>query len=167
MQRVPMTPRGYKLLQERLHNLKAVERPANIEDIEVARAHGDLSENAEFKYAKTRQSEIAANISYCETRLALAQIIDPRKLGGERVVFGATVTLVDTDTDIEHTYKIVGEDEANVSRNLLSITSPIAKALIGREEGEEAKVVTPRGIRTFEILDLVFTTELPPVPDED
>lgn len=163
MQRVPMTPRGYKQLQDKLHHLKAVERPANIEDIEVARAHGDLSENAEYKYAKNRQSEIAANISYCETRLALSQVIDPAKLSGDRVVFGATVKLVDVDTDAEYVYQIVGEDEADVSRNLLSITSPIAKALIGREESDEVKVQTPRGVREFEILEVWFTIDLPPV----
>jgi transcription elongation factor GreA len=163
MQRVPMTPRGYKAIQDRLHQLKAVDRPANIEDIEIARAHGDLSENAEYKYAKNRQSEIAANIAYCETRLALSQVIDPAKLGGERIVFGATVEIADVDTDKEYKYQIVGEDEADVGRHLLSITSPIAKALIGKEEGDEVKVKTPKGVRHLEILSVIFTIELPTV----
>ena len=160
VQRVPMTPRGYRQLQDKLHHLKAVERPSNIEEIEVARAHGDLSENAEYKFAKNRQSEIAAQISYCETRLALAQVIDPSKVSGERVVFGATVDLVDTDTEDEYRYQIVGEDEADVQNKLLSVTSPIAKALIGKEEGDEVRVKTPRGVRQFEIVGVDFIVAL-------
>jgi transcription elongation factor GreA len=152
-----MTPRGYRALQDRLHNLKAVERPRNIEDIETARAHGDLSENAEYKYAKNRQSEIAANISYCKTRLALAEIIEPTSLGGDRVVFGATVEFCDEETEEEFKYMIVGEDEADIKSNLLSITSPIAKGLIGKEEGDLVKVKTPKGFRSLEILSVEYT----------
>lgn len=166
MQRVPMTPRGYRALQERLHHLKSVERPANVEEIEIARAHGDLSENAEYKYAKNRQGEIEGQIRYCETRLALAQVIDPGSLSGDRVVFGATVELADLDTDEELFYMIVGEDEASIKHHLLSITSPIAKGLIGKEEGDTVKIATPRGQRSFEILSVAFTAE-PPSIDAD
>jgi transcription elongation factor GreA len=161
MQRIPMTPRGKRLLEERLHHIKAVERPQNIEDIETARAHGDLSENAEYKYAKNRQSELEAQIRYCESRLALAQVIDPAKLSNERVVFGATVELADLDTDEEYTYKIVGEDEADIDKKLLSITSPLAKGLIGKEEGDEASIRTPKGVRKMEILSIEMTADLP------
>jgi transcription elongation factor GreA len=156
-----MTPRGYKQLQDRLHHLKSVERPENIAEIEIARAHGDLSENAEFTYAKNRQSEIAAQISYCQTRLALAQVIDPTSLSGDRVVFGATVELVEVSTEDEYTYKIVGEDEANAESNLISVTSPVARALIGKEEGDEVKVSTPRGVREFELLSVEFNPDVP------
>ena len=157
MQRVPMTPKGYRALQDKLQNLKSVERPQNIEDIETARAHGDLSENAEYKYAKNRQSEIAAHISYCETRLALAEVIEPTSLGGDRVVFGATVEIADEETEEEFIYMIVGEDEADIKSNKLSITSPIAKGLIGKEEGDLVKIKTPKGFRTLEILAVEFT----------
>ena len=110
----------------------------------------------------TSMSEIAAQISYCETRLALAQVIDPSKISGDRVVFGATVDLVDLGTDEEYRYQIVGEDESNVEKKLLSVTSPIAKALIGKEEGDEVKVQTPRGVRQFEVIAVEFLTT-PPV----
>ncbi len=159
MQRVPMTPRGYQALQERLDNLKSIERPQNIEDIETARAHGDLSENAEYKYAKNRQSEIAGEIRYCETRLALAQVIDPGQLDGDKVVFGAIVELVDVSTDEEFTYQIVGEDEADIKKNLLSITSPLAQGLIGKEEGDIARIQAPKGVREMEILAVRFQSE--------
>ncbi len=161
MQRVPMTPEGYKALQDRLHHLRTVERPQNVEDIETARAHGDLSENAEYKYAKTRQSEIQRDIDYCEDRLGRAQIIDPAKLSGERVVFGATVEIADCDTDEEFLYMIVGEDEADIKLSLLSITSPIAKGMIGKEEGDVVKIKTPGGIRELEILSVAFTHKRP------
>lgn len=158
-----MTPRGYKQLQERLHHLKTVDRPQNVDDIETARAHGDLSENAEYKYAKRRQGEIEGQIRYCETRLALAQVIDPLSLSGDRVIFGATLGLVDLDTEDEFTYQIVGEDEADVKKNLLSITSPIAKGLIGKEEGDTVKIPTPRGARTFEIESVDYLAGPPAV----
>ena len=156
MQRVPMTPRGYRKLKERLDNLKKVERPANIAEIETALAHGDLSENAEYKYAKNRQSELEGQIRYCESRLALAQVIDPRKLSGDRVVFGATVEVADLDTDEELKYMIVGEDEADLKLGMISVTSPIAKGLIGKEPGDEVKIKTPGGIRGLEILEVDF-----------
>lgn len=160
-QRVPMTPRGYQLLKERLDHIKKVERPQNIEDIETARAYGDLSENAEYKYAKNRQSELEAQIRYCESRLGAAQVISPGSLSGERVVFGATVELADLDTDEEFIYMIVGEDEADLKDKMLSITSPIARGLIAKEIGEEVVIETPKGSRRLEILDVWFTNDLP------
>lgn len=161
--RYPMTPRGYKLLEARLHRLMTVERPQNVEDIETARAHGDLSENAEYKYAKQRQSEIKFEIDRCNERLGKAQVIDPESLSGERVVFGATVELADVQTDEEYLYMIVGEDEADISSNLISVTSPIARGLIAKEEGDVAKIKTPRGVRELEILSVAFTSDLPQV----
>ena len=163
-QRVPMTPRGFQLLKNRLNNLRKVERPQNIEDIEVALAHGDLSENAEYKYAKQRQGEIDGQIQFCKSRLAMAQVINPGSLTGERVVFGATVDLADLDTDEELIYKIVGDDEADISSRLISISSPVARGLIGREIGDEVTISTARGPRRFEILDVCFTNKL---PDDD
>jgi transcription elongation factor GreA len=163
MQRVPMTPRGKRLLEERLHNLKAVERPQNIEDIETARAHGDLSENAEYKFAKDRQGEIDMQIRFCETHLALAEVIDPTTLSADRVVFGATVALADLDTEEEFTYQIVGEDEADIERNLLSVTSPLAQGLIGKEESDVATIRTPKGIRKMEIISIQMVEGPPPI----
>lgn len=165
--RIPMTPRGYRLLQERLDNLKKVERPQNVADIEVARAHGDLSENAEYKYAKHRQGEIEGQIQFCESRLAMAQIIDPSKLSHSHIVFGATVDLVDLDTDEELTYMLVGEDEADIKKGLLNVSTPIARGLIGKVEGDEVTVKTPGGGRRFEILGVKYGAELPQVGKED
>jgi transcription elongation factor GreA len=161
MQKVPMTPRGQKLLQDRLDQLKKVERPQNVKDIETAREHGDLSENAEYKYAKSRQSEIAGQIRYTETQLALAEVIDPASLDGETIRFGATVLLVDVSTDVETTYMIVGEDEADIKSGLLSITSPLAKALIGKEPGDTASFTAPGGKRSYEVLDVMYSRDVP------
>lgn len=163
----PMTPRGHRLLRERLDNLKKVERPQNIEDIEVARAHGDLSENAEYKYAKQRQGEIDGQIRFLEARLATAQIIDVTRHKSDTVIFGATVDLVDLDTQEELTYMIVGESEANIKMGLLNVGSPLAAGLIGKEEGDEVVVQTPGGKRRFEIIELRFDGELPDVSSQD
>ena len=160
-QRFPMTPRGFQLLKDRLNHLKKVERPQNIEDIETARAHGDLSENAEYKYAKRRQGEIEGQIQFCKSRLALSQVINPASLSGDRVVFGATVELADLDTDEELLYKIVGENEADIASKLISISSPVARGLIGRESGDEVTIETQRGPRRFEVLDVWFTNKQP------
>lgn len=159
--RIPMTPRGYRLIQERLDHLKKVERPENVAEIETARAHGDLSENAEYTYAKNRQGELEGEIKRLESWIALSQVIDPAKLNHTHIVFGATVELVDLDTDEELTYMIVGENEADIKRGLLNVNTPIARGLIGKSESDEVTIPTPGGSRRFEILSVRYTAELP------
>jgi len=154
-QRYPMTPRGQRILEAELKRLKE-ERPKIAKDIEEAREHGDLSENAEYHAAKERQGQVEARIREIESKLALAQVIDPATLSGTRVVFGATVTLTDTDTEEEVVYTIVGEDEADVKQGLISVNAPIARAMIGRELGETVRVKTPRGTREYEITEVKF-----------
>jgi len=154
-QRYPMTPRGQRILEAELKRLKE-ERPKIAKDIEEAREHGDLSENAEYHAAKERQGQVEARIREIESKLALAQVIDPATLSGTRVVFGATVTLTDTDTEEEVLYTIVGEDEADVKQGLISVNAPIARAMIGRELGETVRVKTPRGTREYEITEVKF-----------
>ena len=153
---VPMTSKGYQFLMEELKRLKTVERPKNIRDIEEARGHGDLSENAEFHAAKDRQSLLDVQIREIEDKLARAQVIEVSKLSGDKVVFGATVSLADADTGDKVVYKIVGDHEAEPKNGKISISSPVARALIGKSEGDEVQVRTPTGIRTFEILSLEF-----------
>lgn len=154
--RVPMTYRGYQRLMEELKRLKGVERPKLVREVEEARGHGDLSENAEFHAAKERHSLLEAQIRDIEDRLARAQVIEVSKLSGDRVVFGATVTLADGDTGDKVVYQIVGDHEAEPKNGKISISSPVARALIGKSEGDEVQVRTPTGIRTFEILSLDF-----------
>jgi transcription elongation factor GreA len=156
MERYPMTPSGLEKLNAELKHLREVERPANVRAIEEARAHGDLSENAEYKYAKEQQSLIAGRIEYLEDRISRAEVIDPLKLSGERVVFGAKVTMENLDTDEETCYRIVGEDEADLKAGTISITSPIARGLIRKEVGDEVTIRTPSGPRKFEIVDVEF-----------
>tara|TARA_B100001540_G_C15597975_1_gene547207 strand:+ start:327 stop:800 length:474 start_codon:yes stop_codon:yes gene_type:complete len=151
MERIPMTAEGHAALQAELKTLKSVERPNIIAAIAEARAHGDLSENAEYHAAKEKQSFIEGRISEIDDKLARADVIDVSKLSGGKIRFGATVTLIDVDTEEEQTYKIVGEDEANVRDGKISITSPIARALIGKEEGDEAEVAAPSGARAYEV----------------
>ena len=151
-----MTPQGGKKLEAELKQLLEVERPANVKAIEEARAHGDLSENAEYKYAKEQQGLIAGRIEYLEDRIARAEIIDPAKLSGDRVVFGAKVTLENLDTEEETAYRIVGDEEANIEQGTISISSPIARGLIRREVGDEVTIVTPSGPRKYEIIDVEF-----------
>jgi transcription elongation factor GreA len=153
-QQFPMTPRGHARLKEELKRLKEVERPAVIRAIEEARAHGDLSENAEYSAAKEKQSFIEGRIREVEAKLAMANVIDTSKLNGAKVVFGATVTL--TDGDEQTTYTIVGEDEADIKLGLISITAPVARAIIGREVGDSVKVKTPKGMRELEIVKVSF-----------
>jgi transcription elongation factor GreA len=155
-ERVPMTPRGYQTLRDELVRLKNIERPKNAQDILEARAHGDISENAEFHAAKERQAFIEGRIRDLESRLARANVIDPGKLSGHRIVFGATVTLDDTQSGEEVTYSIVGDDESDVKAGRISVSSPLARALIGREVGDTARVTTPRGPREYEVVDLKF-----------
>ena len=151
-----MTPRGYALLEEELRRLRAEDRPRIVREIEIARAHGDISENAEYHAAKERQGQIEARLRQLEDRLARAQVIDPREQSGERVVFGATVVLVDVESEERITYTIVGEDEADVSQGMISVTSPVARAIMGREEGASVQVRVPKGMRALEILEVRF-----------
>jgi transcription elongation factor GreA len=151
-----MTPRGYALLEEELRRLRAEDRPRIVREIEIARAHGDISENAEYHAAKERQGQIEARLRQLEDRLARAQIIDPREQSGERVTFGATVVLVDIESEERITYTIVGEDEADVSQGMISVTSPVARAIMGREEGASVQVRVPKGTRELEIVEVRF-----------
>ncbi|MBF0109753.1 MAG: transcription elongation factor GreA [Magnetococcales bacterium] len=155
-QRIPMTVRGAEKLKEELKRLKSVERPRIVEAISVAREHGDLSENAEYHAAKEQQSFNEGRITELETRLAQAEIIDPSKIQSSKVVFGATVTVTDVETDEEATYQIVGVDEANLEQGMISITSPMARGMIGKEEGDRVQVHAPGGIRRFEILEIHY-----------
>ena len=154
--RVPMTGRGYQSLMEELKRLKGVERPKIVREIEEARDHGDLSENAEFHAAKERQSLLDVQIREIEDRLARAQVIDISKLSGDKVVFGATVSLADGDTGDKVVYQIVGDHEAEPKNGKISISSPVARALIGKSEGDEVQVHTPTGVRSFEILSVAY-----------
>lgn len=154
--RVPMTSRGYQRLMEELKRLKSVERPKNVREIEEARGHGDLSENAEFHAAKERQSLLDLQIRDIEDKLARAQVIEVSKLSGDRVVFGATVSLADGDTGDKMVYQIVGDHEAEPKNGKISISSPIARALIGKSGGDEVQVRTPTGVRSFEILGVEY-----------
>lgn len=151
-----MTPTGQKLLMEKLKQLKQVERPRIIAAIEEARGHGDLSENAEYDIAKERQLQLSQQIKDIEHKLSLAQVIDPKTINAEKIVFGATVKLIDIDNDEHLTYHIVGTDEADIAAGMISIESPIARALIGKEEGDEVKVKTPKGLRTLEINSIKY-----------
>ena len=150
-----MTPRGFKALDGELKQLKVEERPAIITAIAEAREHGDLSENAEYHSAKEKQSFIEGRIKELEGMIGLAQVIDPATLSGA-VKFGATVTLVDEDTEEEKTYQIVGEQEADIHNGLLNIGSPLARALIGKEEGDSVEVRTPGGTRDYEVLTVKY-----------
>jgi transcription elongation factor GreA len=151
MEKVPMTAEGYHALDEELKRLKTVERPAVIAAIGEARAHGDLSENAEYHAAKDRQGWIEGQIAEIEDKMARAQVIDVSKLSGKQVKFGATVSVIDEDTEEKARYQIVGEHEANVKAGKVSITSPIARAMIGKESGETVEVNTPNGVKAYEI----------------
>ena len=153
MATIPITKRGAEKLKEELHRLKTIDRPAVINAIAEARAQGDLSENAEYDAAKDRQGFIEGRIAEIEGKLSTAQIIDPSALNaGGKVVFGATVELEDEDSGSAVTYQIVGEDEADLKEGLINIGSPIARALIGKEEGDTAEVQAPGGLRRYEIV---------------
>ena len=155
--RIPLTATGAEMLRSELHQLKTVERPRTIQAIQEARSHGDLSENAEYDAAKERQSFVEGRIAEIESKLASAQIIDPRHIDADgRCVFGATVELEDADNGEVVTYQIVGEDEANIKRGKISITSPIGRALIGKHPGDTAEVSAPAGVRSYEILDVKY-----------
>ncbi len=150
-----MTPAGFKALDAELKQLKVEERPAIIKAIAEAREHGDLSENAEYHSAKEKQSFIEGRIKELEGMIGLAQVIDPAKLSGA-IKFGATVTLVDEETEEEKTYQIVGEQEASIQNGLLNISSPLARALIGKEEGDSVEVRTPGGTKDYEVVEIKY-----------
>lgn len=152
MERVPMTIEGHQALEAELHRLKSEERPRIIQAIAEARAHGDLSENAEYHSAKDAQGMNEAKVAELEDKLGRADVVDPTKLSGDSVKFGATVHLVDEDTDEEVNYKVVGDLEADVKNGKVSISSPIARALIGKSVGDSVEVTTPKGARSYEIL---------------
>ncbi|MCX2560146.1 transcription elongation factor GreA [Acetobacter farinalis] len=156
MQKTPMTDKGLKRLEDELRRLKSVERPAIIRAIAEARSHGDLSENAEYHAARERQSFTEGRVLELESIISTAEVIDPATLSGDQVKFGATITVVDEDTDKEATYQIVGVHEADIKQNLLSISSPLAKSLIGKHEGDTVSVPAPGGDRTYEILSVKF-----------
>lgn len=157
MQRVPVTPGGHKAMQDELAYLKKVERPRIIEAIKVARELGDLKENAEYHEAKREQSHIEGRIQDLESKLSIAQVIDVTKMEKTgRVIFGATVTIMNLATEEEVTYQLVGEDEADIKQNKLSVTSPIAHALITKEEGDEVTVQTPSGVVKYEIVEVKY-----------
>ena len=154
MERVPMTKQGHKTLEAELHRLKSEERPRIIAAISEARAHGDLSENAEYHAAKEAQGHNEARVMDIEDKLSRAEVIDTATLSGTSIKFGATVTLIDEDTEEKVKYMIVGDSEANVKDGKISISSPIARALIGKSKGETAEVVTPKGARGYEIVKI-------------
>jgi transcription elongation factor GreA len=157
MSTIPLTKRGAEKLKEELHRLKTVERHAVIQAISEARAQGDLSENAEYEAAKDKQGFIEGRILEIEGKLAAAQIIDPAGLNAEgRVVFGSTVDLEDEATGAKVTYQIVGDDEADLKQGLISISSPIARALIGKFAGDVADVMAPGGIKQYEVMDVRY-----------
>ena len=157
MTKIPLTTRGAQLLREELHRLKTVERPAVITAIAEARAQGDLSENAEYDAAKEKQGFIEGRIAEVEAKLSSAQIIDPSSIEAEgRIVFGATVELEDSASGEVVSYQIVGDDEADIKQNRISISSPIARALIGKYAGDSVDVQAPGGIRQYEVLDVQY-----------
>ena len=156
MDTIPMTPAGHKRLKEELQQLKSVERPKVIQEVATAREHGDLRENAEYHAAREKHSFIEARIKDIEAKLSLAEVIDPTKLSGNKVAFGAHVRLSNTDTGEEVTYWIVGPAEADSDAGHISIQSPLARQLLGRQVGDEVKVKTPGGTREYEVLDITF-----------
>jgi transcription elongation factor GreA len=156
MDKIPMTKEGYARLEAKLKTLKSAERPAIIRAIAEAREHGDLSENAEYHAARERQSLIEGQIAELEDKLARADVIDVSLLSGAAIKFGAKVTLADEDTDEENTYQLVGQEEADIDRGLLAITSPLARALIGKQKGDSVEVVTPKGSKVYEVVKVKF-----------
>src|SRR6201994_3064244 len=154
IEKVPMTAAGHAALTDELKHRQSVERPRIIEHIAEARSHGDLSENAEYHAAKEEQSHNEGRIAELEDKLARADIIDISKLSGETIKFGATVTLVDEDTDKKSVWQIVGEPEADAKKGKISITSPLARALVGKTKGTQVEVVTPGGAKAYEIMKL-------------
>jgi transcription elongation factor GreA len=156
MQKIPMTIDGFARLEEELRHLRSVERPAVIRAISEAREHGDISENAEYHAARERQSFIEGRLAELEDKISRAEVIDVSKLSGRQVKFGATVTLVDEDTDEKTVYQIVGQDESDIKTKRLSVGSPLARALIGKQVGDSVEVATPGGSKVYEIVKVQF-----------
>jgi transcription elongation factor GreA len=156
MKRVPMTPEGHQKLKVELDRLVKVERPKNIKDIAEARAHGDISENAEYHAAREKQSFLEGRIQELQSSLSLAEIIDPSKINQSRVAFGAKVKVSDVDADVEYEFTLVGTEEADVKSGKISITSPVARALIGKEVGDIAIVKAPARTIEYEIVEIIF-----------
>ncbi|MEW5733856.1 MAG: transcription elongation factor GreA [Thermodesulfobacteriota bacterium] len=155
MERIPITPQGLKVLREELEQLRCVERPRNIQAIEEARAHGDLSENAEYHAAKERQSFLEGRIRELEFKVNAAEVIDPEKMPKDRVVFGNTVILESVDTGEEVRYQLVGPDESDVTNGKISVTSPIGKAMVGKVVDDEIKVQAPGGMRRYVVVEIM------------
>jgi len=155
-QKVPMTPQGQVNLRDELQQLREVEMPKVVKDIATAREHGDLSENAEYHAAKDRQGMIHARAKYIEDVLSRAEVIDPSKLSGDRVKFGAHVSVLNLDNDEEHTYQIVGPEESDLDQGRISVSSPMARGLIGREVGDEVTIKLPSGTRSYEIQEIRY-----------
>jgi transcription elongation factor GreA len=156
MKRVPLTPNGYQKLQEELEKLIKIARPKNIKDISEARAHGDLSENAEYHAAKERQSFIEGKIQEIKTKLALAEVIDPSKIHQSKVAFGAKVKVLDAEADEEYVFTLVGPDEADVRNGKISINSPVGRSLLGKEVGDTVMIKAPARTMEYEILEINF-----------
>lgn len=156
MEKIPMTLAGYERLQVELKQLKTEERPAIIQAIADAREHGDLKENAEYHAARERQSFCEGRILELESKISRVEVIDPKKMQGDAIKFGATIVLIDDDTDKEMTYQLVGPDEADINRGLISITAPLGKALIGKQQGDFVEVNTPGGDKGYEIKEIRF-----------
>jgi len=156
MDKIPLTVDGYKKLEEELKHRKSVDRPRIKDDLNEARAHGDLKENAEYHAAREEQAFNEGRIQELEGVISLAEVIDVQKIAGDTVKFGATVTVYDVDTEAEKTYKIVGEPEADINNNLVSIASPIAKALIGKGQEDEVRVQTPGGFKSYEVVSVEY-----------
>jgi transcription elongation factor GreA len=156
LKRVPMTPTGYQKLQEELERLLKIERPNNIKDISEARAHGDLSENAEYHAAKEKQSFLEGRIQELKTKIALADVIDPSKISQDRVAFGAKVKVMDVSSSEEKTFTLVGQDEADAKNGRISISSPVGRALLNKETGDVVTIKAPARTLEYEILEISF-----------
>jgi transcription elongation factor GreA len=156
MEKIPMTAAGFERLEKELRQLKMVDRPAVIEAISEARAHGDLKENAEYHAAKEKQSFIEGRLQELDAVISRAEIIDIKALSADSIKFGATVTVVDEETEEKITYQIVGDYEADIKRNLISTSAPIGRALIGKKKGASVEVITPKGPRFYEVLEIIY-----------
>jgi transcription elongation factor GreA len=155
-QKIPMTPAGFARLRAELKQIKEVDRPENVRDIETALGHGDLRENAEYHAAKERQAQLDARMRYLESRIGMAQVIDPETVKESKVTFGATVTMLDVDNNTKVVYRIVGEDESDATAGKISLGAPIARAMLGKRVGEEVLVKLPKGDREYEVVAIEY-----------
>ncbi|WP_434415610.1 transcription elongation factor GreA [Nannocystis pusilla] len=155
-QKIPMTPAGYAKLRAELKQIKEVDRPENVRDIETALGHGDLRENAEYHAAKERQAQLDGRMRYLESRIGMAQVIDPETVKEDKVTFGATVTMLDLENDQKVVYQIVGEDESDATHGKISLGAPIARAMLGKRVGDEVLVKLPKGDREYEVVRIEY-----------